>query len=441
MMMGEYPLLGGSPIFFCIRKVHPMARREYIQRRNPPVQPSRRRSYRKKAGPPPLLILIAVLLVAVIVGIIIFAVSSGKKNDSDTKSTPSSTVSSQTSSTDESSAGEASAASESSPAAEPTAAPTPEAGATTPPEQIPVGTPEQLDSLVRIGDTAFEYYNFVEESANDYITAIADSAKTMPAGTTFYDMIIPTSMDITLSEEYIDKYGINSSNQQKAINYIYSSINAMNPAVKTVDLFTTLKQHNNDYIYFRTDHHWTQLGAYYAYVEFCKAKGVTPKALTDFDTASYPGFLGSFYNDSPNAEMEANPDTVEAYIPRGDIHMNVTQADGEILEDWPVVQDGTNYDDTALYLIYAAGDQPYEEIHNNDITDGSSCVLVKESFGNCFVPFLASQYQTVYVIDYRHYPGDISDLVAEKGIQDVICLNNISMTRNASLISDLTVTF
>ena len=426
-----------------------MARREYIQRRNPPVQPSRRRyASRKKAGPPPLLILIVVLLIAVVVGIIIFAVSSGQKDPGE-KTTPAasssqtSESSAQTSDTSSGAASESSAASEgSTPAAVATAAPTPAANATVPPERIPTGTPEQLDVLLRIGDTAFEYYNFIESSANDYITTVAEAAKTMPAGTTFYEMIIPTSMDITLSEQYIEEHDINSSNQKKAIDYMYSSINAMNPAVKTVDLYTTLKQHNNEYIYFRTDHHWTQLGAYYAYVELCKAKGVTPLAQSDFDTASYSGFLGSFYNDAPNADMEANPDTVNALIPKGDIHMTVTQADGELLEDWPVVNNDDYYPEAgSKYLIYAAGDQPYEEIHNNSLTDGSSCVLVKESFGNCFVPFLAAQYQHVYVIDYRHYPGDISDLVAEKGIKDVICMNNISMTRNDALISDLTVTF
>ncbi len=420
-----------------------MARREYIQRRNPPVQPSRRRySSRKKAGPPPLLILIAVILVAIIIGIIVMVASGGKK-DTGEKTTPASASSSEQTSSPESSEASASASETSAaPSVAPTATPTPAAEASMPPERIPTGTPEQLDSLIRIGDTAFEYYNFIESSANDYITTVANAAKAMPAGTNFYEMIIPTSIDITLSEQYIEEHQLNSSNQKKAIDYMYSSINAMNPAVKTVDLFTTLKQHNNEYIYFRTDHHWTQLGAYYAYVEFCKAKGITPMAQTDFDTASYPGFLGSFYNDAPNPEMEANPDTVNALIPKGDIHMTVTQADGELLEDWPVVNNDDYYPDAgSKYLIYAAGDQPYEEIHNNGLTDGSSCVLVKESFGNCFVPFLVSHYQTVYVIDYRHYPGQISQLVADKGIKDVICMNNISMTRNDSLISDLTVTF
>ena len=61
-------------------------------------------------------------------------------------------------------------------------------------------------------------------------------------------------------------------------------------------------------------------------------------------------------------------------------------------------------------------------------------MVVKESFGNAFVPFLVSHYQTVYVVDYRYWEGSISQLVAEKGIQDVILCNNISATRSGALV-------
>ena len=405
-----------------------MAKREYIQRRNPPVQPSaRRRSVRKKAGPPPIFILALVLLAAIVVGIVVaVAVHRGKGSGESASSAVRSLAP----------ASQVSQLPSSALAEEPTPSPSPETEATPPPEQIPVGTPEQLDSLLRVGDTGYEYYNFVESYANEYITLVANAGNSL-GGATLYDLVIPTSMDVMLSEDYIQQNNINSSNQKAAINYLYSSINAMNPSVKTVELFDALKLHNNEYIYFRTDHHWTQLGAYYAYAEFCKAKGVDPVALEDFGRADYDGFLGSFYSEAPNAEMENHPDTVEAYFPQADTTMTVTQSDGEILEDWPIIQDGTDYGTSMKYLIYTAGDQPYEVIVNNGLNDGSACLVVKESFGNCFIPFLVNHYQTVYVVDYRHYGGDISDLAAEKGVQDVLLVNNISMTRNEDLIDTL----
>lgn len=76
-------------------------------------------------------------------------------------------------------------------------------------------------------------------------------------------------------------------------------------------------------------------------------------------------------------------------------------------------------------------------IKNKAIKDGSSCVVVKESFGNVFVPYLADHYQNVYVIDYRYWSGKLSSFVQKKKVQDVILLNNISMTRNSYLVSKL----
>ena len=74
-------------------------------------------------------------------------------------------------------------------------------------------------------------------------------------------------------------------------------------------------------------------------------------------------------------------------------------------------------------------------VHNAARDDGSCCVVVKESFGNAFVPFLAPHYENVYVIDYRYWNGDLATFVQGRRAKDVLFLNNISATRNASLVS------
>ena len=86
----------------------------------------------------------------------------------------------------------------------------------------------------------------------------------------------------------------------------------MNSSVKTVSIFDTLKSHANEYLYFRTDHHWTQLGAYYAYVEFCNVRGFEPVPLDQFDRKDYTGYLGTFYSNTESSALANNPDTVEA---------------------------------------------------------------------------------------------------------------------------------
>ena len=142
----------------------------------------------------------------------------------------------------------------------------------------------------------------------------------------FYNMIVPTSIGITLPDNYIET--INSSNQEKSINYMISGFNAN---VKTVPVFDTLMTHRKEYIYFNTDHHWTALGAYYAYEDFCKKSEKTPCPLTKFSQVQYDGFLGSFYNDTGKiSALKSNPDTIIAYVPNENAKMVYTDKKGKM---------------------------------------------------------------------------------------------------------------
>ena len=89
-----------------------------------------------------------------------------------------------------------------------------------------------------------------------------------------------------------------------------------------------------------------------------------------------------------------------------------------------MVTDVSEYGAGLKYNSFIGGDNPYTEINNPAITDGSSCVVVKESYGNAFVPFLVDHYQTVYVIDYRYYTGNLTQFIQERGVDDLLFLNN-----------------
>lgn len=408
---------------------------EYVARRAAPARrpvhtpPRRRNNRRRKSGPPPILFL-ALLLVVVVVFVVVLVNTFGKKEEVPKDGSSSTSQSSVSNSMGSPSEGTPEPPLSSSPSSSEAAS----ASATPPPEKNVDGlATEQLGSILRVGNSGYEYYNFDEDVAKTYITAITGAGETLSGSATVYDMVIPTSMDIVLPEKFLED--INTSDQKKAIDYIYGSIGAINPAVKTVPIFDALKLHNNEYLYFRTDHHWTQLGAYYAYVEFCKQKGIDAVPLTGFDEKDYGDYLGSFY--AQNSALGDEPDQLTAYIPKANVNVTVTQDDGEVLENWPLIADGDTYGTEMKYLVYIAGDQPYEEIVNQDLTDNSACLVVKESFGNAFVPFLVNHYQYVYVVDYRYYEGNIASLAQEKQVQDVLFLNNISMTRNEDLVDTL----
>ena len=388
-------------------------------------------------GPPlfPILVLAVVLILAVVIIVLVSRSCSSSEEPAGNNSSAVSAVSGT-----ETSGLTSTASGATDPAATP--APTPSAEPTPAPQEEPQVAPETVGGLLVVEDSAYEYYNFVTDLAKEYITAVVNAGSKLAGKATVYDMVIPTSIDIMLPESYIEKNSLNTSDQKKAIDeYILPSITAQDPNIKTISIFDTLKAHANEYLYFRTDHHWTQLGAYYGYVEFCKARGFEPVALDQFDRADYTGYLGSFYTATNSAALAANPDTVEAYIPRADVNLSFTQTDGQTVESWPLIADGEQYDTTSKYIAYCAGDQPYEEIVNNDMAEGPSIVVVKESFGNCFLPFLVNHYKTVYVVDYRYYDGTVTDLVNSTGATDVLLLNNISMTRNEGLIDSFSNIF
>ena len=203
------------------------------------------------------------------------------------------------------------------------------------------------------------------------------------------------------------------------MSYYYDS---MNTDVKKVPILDTLMDHRDEYIYFRTDHHWNGRGAYYAACELLKAMGQTPHDLSEYQEMDFGGFLGSYYQSSLNVGLRANPDVINAFVPITCNTMTFTETDGTTL-DWPIINDVSGYSEGQKYSTFAAGDNPYSVIHNPNVTNGRSAVVIKESYGNAVIPFLTDYYQDLYWFDYRYYNGSITQFIEENGIDDLIFIN------------------
>lgn len=297
---------------------------------------------------------------------------------------------------------------------------------------VKAGETQALGSIIISGNAGYEYYNFVQETADRYISSLNNAAAAVSDRANVYDMIIPTSIDIVLEPQIRESLSV--SDQRKAINYMYAS---MSPAVKTVDIFETLAAHKDEYIYFRADHHWTGLGAYYAYTRFCVAKGIAPLALEACTLRSFDGFLGSFYNDSGRSPALAEtPDRVDTYTPPVETEMTVTDNSGNTFVT-PMIYNAENNQAAYKYSAFIYGDNAFTKIENLSMTEGESCLLVKESFGNAIAPLLTYHYKYVYVLDYRYCSATVSALVDRYGITDVLYCNNISMTRSSSQVESL----
>ena len=315
----------------------------------------------------------------------------------------------------------------------------PEGGGNEEPEDRPETEPEKTDlgetrsfsAVLLVGDTAYEYYSFVQKTADKYVSAVNSLAGNLAGKARVFDMIVPTSMGITLPDSLAGE--ITSSDQKKAAEYMYG----MMDGTITVDVFDSLRQHRDEYIYFRTDHHWTMLGAWYAYREFCEKAGLMPNELDSYEKREYEGFLGSFYASTEQSPaLGENPDTLEVLVPQAGTEVKITDRSGKTF-NWFLIADASDYGAGLKYSAIAGGDNPYTIIKNKNISDGSSILVVKESYGNAFVPFLADHYENVHIIDYRYWNGKVSDFVTENGIENVLIINNISATRAGSLMDKL----
>ena len=274
------------------------------------------------------------------------------------------------------------------------------------------------------GDSAYSAYYFSTEAAAAYALAINTAAADLGGRVNLYSILVPSSAGVMLSPD--DIAAMNGSDERRAITYYYS---LYGDSVISVDAYSQLLAYRDEYLYFRTDNHWTARGAYYGYCAFCEAAGIEPNSLDDYQMMTFEGFLGSFYANLGARPMATNPDTVYAWIPMGTNELTYTGTDG-VEVSWAVIQDVSGWTQGSLYSCFAGGDQVWAEIHNPTIHDGSSCVVVKDPYGNAFIPFLVDHYEDVYIADFRYVGVDVADFAIANGVQDVIVINSIEYAGN-----------
>lgn len=303
-------------------------------------------------------------------------------------------------------------------------------------EPIKDGTVSEIGEMqgnIYITDNCgYGLYYFGQSGADEFAATMNQFYENVKDKVELYILVAPISAGVMLDESVLEDMGC--SDEGKAIEYVYSQLNE---GIHTISVYDNLKKHNAEYIYFHTDHHWTALGAYYAYEMFCEEKGFTPHKIEDFETIEFDDFMGTFYSSSnKSSELLENPDTVIAYIPNGTNDMFMEMQDGREV-DWRIVNDVSSYPNSELYATFAGGDQPFSYAHNETITDGSSVVVIKDSYGNAFIPWLVDHYEHIYWIDFRYTSNTISQMVEDYGVQDVILACNIYNGTTAGVIDYL----
>ena len=185
-----------------------------------------------------------------------------------------------------------------------------------------------------------------------------------------------------------------------------------------IDVLPALTEHKGEYLYYRTDHHWTTLGAYYAYQQFCETLGLTPFDRDAHTAETCEDFYGTHY--SKARTWNAEPDTITWY----DLQNSLTV--------WNVTGPGQPTEGTTTGLYDLDKLEVYDKyamfLHgNNGLSrvegDGEGKILViKDSYANSFVPYLTANYAAIDVVDFRNYNYGLDQLIAANDYDQILVL-------------------
>ena len=231
-------------------------------------------------------------------------------------------------------------------------------------------------------------------------------------------VLIPTSTEIL--KHYLPRFAWNLD-QKKYIEYVQ---NNLVPEVNFINTYDILNEHKDEYIYYLTDHHYTSLGAYYCYLEFCKKSSITPLNISDFNVKEVSNnFLGTLF-----AKVNLKNQK------RDSIHIYESNPENKIKVDYITKTSDSLYDFSHLkipndqYNLFLDRNHPLIKI-NTSVKNGKKICIIKDSFANSFVPFITNHYEEIHIIDLRFFSSNVNKYLDENNLNDVLFYYN---TKNFS---------
>ncbi len=197
-----------------------------------------------------------------------------------------------------------------------------------------------------------------------------------------------------------------------------------------------LAEHRQENIYYKTDHHWTVLGAYYGYRAWAESVGITPWEQEAFTIQTVSDeFLGTV---SSKVNLPQKPDSIELYLPKTEQGYEVCY-DGDAKPSPMYAYQALEGKDK--YAVYLDGNHGLTKIYCPAAAQGDGAgrklLLIKDSFAHSFVPFAANHFEETYMIDLRYFNLSPQTFLEEKGITDVLILYQIPGFAGEKTVSKL----
>lgn len=299
-----------------------------------------------------------------------------------------------------------------------------------------------LDGAVYIWQNkGYEVFKGSIKDAKEYASSLNSYKRALGKSCNVYDVVVPTSTEITLPERLSKTF---SNNQRENINAVITSLSM---DVTPVDVYNILGEHRNEYIYFNTDKYWTPLGAYYGYKELASTLKVKPVDIESTEQINLEqNFLGSHISSTVSKETQNgnpklldNPDKITFFALPETVSVKALPKGSEETTDMSYyntyLEDGASPSD-----IYASNDCAYTILTNSSIESGKIAV-VADKFGYALAPLLTYNYSEVHLIDIDNFERNIKTYLTQNKITDVVYLNGIMSANTAAKTAKMDAMF
>jgi hypothetical protein len=239
-------------------------------------------------------------------------------------------------------------------------------------------------------------------SISQYIAVLNEYRRSLPETVHMYCLLVPTHVEFLH-----ERYNTNGARQISSIRAVHDGLDT---GIIAVDAYNWIAAHVvNEYLYFRTDHHWTAVGAYYAYLAYAESAGITPVTIDNYVEFALPNYIGVYGKGTQDRTVLDHPDTLYYY--QLDNGTTFTRRLFYIPEDMKDLD----------YKVFMGGDHALLDYTSSN-ENGKTLVIIKESYANAFIPWVSPNYERIIVIDPRQFEGSVSKyLEGATGIDLLFC--------------------
>ncbi|MCF0229240.1 MAG: hypothetical protein HUJ76_06045 [Parasporobacterium sp.] len=241
--------------------------------------------------------------------------------------------------------------------------------------------------------------------------------------------VVPNAVSIC---SHLLPAGAPAADQMK---YLADIRERLSGVLQFADVSETLNSHNREYIYYKSDHHWTSLGAYHAFNYIAPYIGIdSPVNAYDIYCVT-DSFTGTLSSASGAASVR---DEIDIYVPKSDVRYVVEYVNEN--EKSTTVYRSEALETNSKYDVFLGGNHPLIRIRTTAGRD-RNLMIIKDSYANAFVQFLLPYYDSIYIVDPRYYSDDIEKLLSEGSITDVLFLYNLNTFVEDNSIAGVLETF